>query len=513
VKRIKDVPFFSSFFSFFRKRIRTVTVFFVVSAHLFASGVTLTEIAGDIFNYRLDEAFRKIQLSANPGGLSALRDEEKAYALALYLMHKGLYGEALDEMTKSGAPETDKWKNYISVMKEIAAGFEAENIAGFNVRFYNRDKVMLPYLRKVLPEISRAMKRIFGFRPGGVVLEIYPDREKFLKASTLSEDELERSGTVAIAKFGRLMILSPRLLPYGYAWQDTVCHEYIHHIIGNFTGMNIPLYLNEGIASTFEILWRKSAPELEPSVKSELARAKADGFIEFEKFERGMPSLENQKDVALAFAEVNYLVYGMFAEGGAKKIKKFLAGCGESGFEKSFIANFSGVDDYMASYWRNVKNNEWVYSGSSPDFIFWKEDDDFLPLSIKDYMRLGDRLRMTGKYALAIGQYAKAEKLEPGNALVMIKIAKTYRSSGNSEKAGEYFAKAALVSPDDFVCLVSRADFFIEEGKYAEGASLILKALERNPFYKKGYEELHKIYLKTGQKKEAARCAALMEML
>ncbi|MCD6311813.1 MAG: hypothetical protein J7M11_05080 [Elusimicrobia bacterium] len=495
MKKIKDVPFF----------ILSVWIFAHAGA-LSASSAAFTEIVRNIFNYRLEAAAVKLQKSS-------LTEQEKAYARSLYFMHKGLYREAHDEMTKSAPPSRDRWVNYISGMKKIAEGFESENIAGFNVRFYPRDKVMLPYLRKNLPKISRSMKKIFGFRSDGVVLEIYPDKKKFLKASTLSEDEQERSGTVAIAKFSRLMILSPRLLPYGYRWQDTVCHEYVHHIIGNLTAMDIPLYMNEGIARTFETLWRESAPGLELSVKNQLARAKKDGFIEFEKFERGMPSLENQKDVALAFAEVNYLVYGMFSDGGAKKIKKMLAGCGERGFEKSFEKYFAPVDDYMASYWKKIKNNKWTYSGAPPDFIYWKEDDDFLPLAIKDYMRLGDRLRMRGKNSLALAQYAKAEKLEGKNPLVLIKTAKTLAVSGDRKKAEQYFEKAAEVSPDNFVCLVSRADFYIEDGKWSKSIPLIRRALERNPFYKKGYEQLYKIYMKTGKKKKAAECAAFLKAL
>ncbi|MDO9513023.1 MAG: hypothetical protein Q7J59_00235 [Elusimicrobiota bacterium] len=481
-----------------------ISVFLLFAVCAVFSGVTFQDVARDIFNYRLEQAREQI---------GALKDEEKSYARALYLMHKGLYSEAHDEMSKSGAAGDDRWKEYISAMKEIGAGFESENIAGFNVRFYPRDKVMLPYLREKLPKINRAMKRIFAFSPDGVTLEIYPDRESFLKASTLSAEELERSGTVAIAKFSRLMILSPRLLPYGYRWDDTVCHEYIHHIVGNFTGMNIPLYLNEGIARTFETLWRKASPELGAPVKNQLARAKEEGFIEFKKFERGMPSLESQKDVALAFAEVNYLVYGMFESAGAKKIKQMLIGCGQEGFEKSFERYFGPLEDYMSSYWENMRANEWIRQGASPDFIYWKEDDDFLSLSIKDYMRLGDRLRSAGKYSLALQQYGKAEALEPENTLVLVKTAKTLAASGNREKAEEYFARAALIAEDDFVCLVSRADFFISGGRYEESAPLLLKALERNPFYRKGYEQLYDIYMKTGEKEKAAEYATILEML
>ncbi|MFH2084062.1 MAG: hypothetical protein ABII20_01880, partial [Candidatus Omnitrophota bacterium] len=81
------------------------------------SGVTLQGVVRDIFNYRLDQAREQI---------GALKAEEKSYARALYFMHKGLYGEAHDEMSKSGAPADDRWKEYISAMKEIGAGFESE---------------------------------------------------------------------------------------------------------------------------------------------------------------------------------------------------------------------------------------------------------------------------------------------------------------------------------------------------------------------------------------------------
>ncbi|PIX16035.1 MAG: hypothetical protein COZ72_02115 [Elusimicrobia bacterium CG_4_8_14_3_um_filter_50_9] len=499
MKKLRTSPF-----SPFSRKSTPVTFLFILFLCAAASGVSFQNTLSDIFNYRLEEAAEKIK---------GLKAEEKHYARALYLMHRGLYSEAHDEMIRSGAPAGDRWRDYIAGMKDIGDGFETEHIAGFNVRFYIRDRVMLPYLRQKLPLISRAMKRIFAFSPGGVVLEIYPDREKFLKASTLSREELERSGTVAIAKFSRLMILSPRLLPYGYRWDDTVCHEYTHHIIGNFTEMDIPLYLNEGIARTFENLWRKDSPELEAPVKNQLARAKSEGFIEFKKFERGMPSLENQKDVALAFAQVNYLVYGMFEKGGAKKIQQMLIGCGREGFEKSFESSFGPLDVYLASYWEEMRGNEWVWKGASPDFIYWKEDDDFLSLSIRDYMRLGDRLRSAGKYSLALHQYGKAEALEPENTLVLVKTAKTLAASGDREKADEYFARALRIAEDDFVCLAARADFLISGGRYEESAPLLLRALERNPFYRKGYEQLHGIYVKSGERRKAAEIAAFLEML
>ena len=157
---------------------------------------------------------------------------ERNFAEGLYFLYSGDYENALKNLEK--APTTGggfDWKEYAKTMLLITNDFISQKIDGFIVRFSPRDRIMMKYLEKVLSKINKSMEKYFGEVAEDVVLEIYPDRESFIKASLLTEEELERSGTVAISKFNRLMILSPRLLPYGYDWQDTVCHEYIHRII------------------------------------------------------------------------------------------------------------------------------------------------------------------------------------------------------------------------------------------------------------------------------------------
>ncbi|MFH1353221.1 MAG: hypothetical protein ABIH68_06600 [bacterium] len=457
------------------------------TVNIFASD--FNEVLKVIFNYQMETAQEKLKKAK-------LTESERNFAEGIYFFYEGEYGKSLERLNRAPIASEFDWREHVRGMQEISAGFEQEKISGFLVRYQPADRIMLPYLRDLMPLINRRMKRIFGMKADGIVLEIYPDKEKFLTASLLSEEEQKRSGTVAISKFNRLMILSPRLLPYGYNWRDTVSHEYIHCIIGHKTALNIPLYLNEGIARTCESLWREKEVSLDPAVKSTLGLAKETGFIPFEKFKRGMPSLPNQEEVSLAFAEVNYMVFSLIEKYGFKKLSGLLTGAGLLGFENAFRKQYGPLDEFLADYWSALKNNDWQYSGVLPDFIYWEKTDEFALFSVRDFIRLGDRLRMKKEFPLALLQYKKAEVKEPENSIVLVKIAKTYEAMKEFAKAEKYFSRALAAGPDNFVCLTSFSRFLFNKERFEECIPLLKKALDRNPFYGEGYKMLAEIYKK-----------------
>jgi len=490
------------------KKAGLVCVLFTIYCLLFTGGYAsdFNEILKDIFNYQMKTAQKKMKKAE-------LTESERNFTEGIYLFHEGKYSGALKKLNKSPVASEFNWEEHIRGMQEISAGFRQEKMSGFIVRLYPADRIMLPYLRELLPEINRRMKQIFGMKATGVVLEIYPDKEKFLTASLLTEEEQKRSGTVAISKFNRLMLLSPRLLPYGYNWRDTVCHEYIHYIIGHKTALNITLYLNEGIARTCESLWRKKEVSLDAAVKNTLARGKEDGFIPFEKFKRGMPSLPNQAEVSLAFAEVNYMVVSLIENYGLKKLSAMLSAAGRQGFDNGFREHFGPLDEFLTGYWSVLKNNDWKYRGVLPDFIYWEKTDELAFFSIRDFIRLGDRLRMEKEFSLALRQYKKAEVKEPENSAVLVKIAKTYEAMNEFDKAEKYFLRALASGPDNFVCLTSFSRFLYGKERFEECIPLLKKALDRNPFYREGYRMLAEIYEKIGKPREVKKYRKMMGLL
>ncbi len=70
----------------------------------------------------------------------------------------------------------------------------------------------------------------------------------------------QTTGTVAVAKWGRITLLSPRASHHGYAWRDTLAHELTHLAVTRATRDLAPLWLQEGVAKREEVRWRAVGP-------------------------------------------------------------------------------------------------------------------------------------------------------------------------------------------------------------------------------------------------------------
>src|SRR5207245_617002 len=64
-----------------------------------------------------------------------------------------------------------------------------------------------------------------------------------------------------LCKYNRLMITSPRALLRGYAWLDTLSHEFVHYLVTRKGRNAVPIWLQEGLAKFLETRWR-GAPGL-----------------------------------------------------------------------------------------------------------------------------------------------------------------------------------------------------------------------------------------------------------
>jgi hypothetical protein len=87
-------------------------------------------------------------------------------------------------------------------------------------------------------------------------------RDQFsLSAMTgLAYEAARTTGTVAIAKWGRVIMISPRAPSLGYAWRDTLAHELTHLALSRGTLDRAPLWLQEGVAKREETRWRAPLP-------------------------------------------------------------------------------------------------------------------------------------------------------------------------------------------------------------------------------------------------------------
>lgn len=170
-----------------------------------------------------------------------------------------------------------------------------------------KDELLQPIALQALEAAYQSIGAAFEYQPRRkIVVDVLHDAKGLASVSTLTAKEIETSGTIAICKFNRLMITSPKALARGYSWLDTLSHELLHLVISEKSHNNVPVWLHEGLAKYNETRWRgPPGLALEPSSENLLAAAlKKDKLITFEQMHPSMAKLPSQEDAALAFAEV-----------------------------------------------------------------------------------------------------------------------------------------------------------------------------------------------------------------
>src|SRR5262245_44494901 len=281
------------------------------AAEAHASKMTLDEVADGfraIEHWRIDEA-RQIaeralrELPDNPLTLALLGEVK---------MHMSDYrgaSEMFQKAREAGAPNEILGSMSIAEATRIATdGYEEHITDHFIIRYVpGKDEILLPYAVDTLEKARDRIGELLGWRPESrVVVEVYPSAGTLAQVSTLTKQEIEASGTIALCKWNRLMITSPRAVTFGYAWRDTLAHELTHLIIGGASRNTVPIWLHEGIAKFAESAWHGEPGDgLSVEQQQSLREAAKKGkLIPFEKMHPSMAKLKSQDETALAFAEV-----------------------------------------------------------------------------------------------------------------------------------------------------------------------------------------------------------------
>lgn len=123
------------------------------------------------------------------------------------------------------------------------------------------DLALAPLLAKAfgssLPKIEAELG---GRLPRPLRIDVVRDLFSLSAVSGLPLEAAETTGTVAIAKFGRVTFLSPRAIAGGFPWEDTVAHEITHLVISKASYDRAPLWLQEGVAKREETRYRAPRP-------------------------------------------------------------------------------------------------------------------------------------------------------------------------------------------------------------------------------------------------------------
>jgi hypothetical protein len=178
------------------------------------------------------------------------------------------------------------------------------------------DRALAPLLIDTVAQARAALTRDLGVdwpRPTRVV--VVRDLLSLSAMTGLPYESAQTTGTVAVAKWGRVTLLSPRASHHGYPWRDTIAHELTHLAVTRASADRAPLWLQEGVAKREEIRWRDPGPfDDRPPPEAVVQRGAELGLgVPLDKLGPSIAMLPSADAATIAFAEVTSFV-GFYAD-------------------------------------------------------------------------------------------------------------------------------------------------------------------------------------------------------
>lgn len=415
----------------------------------------------------------------------------------------------------------------------------------FIVRAPAVDAVLLPYALEALEATYRALHDDLGFEAElPVRIEFYRSPSDLASVSSLSQAEVARTGTIALCKWARLMVTSPRALATGYPWLDTINHEFVHYAVSALTHDRAPVWLQEGLAKFLERRWREPAGgRIPPAMEHLLAKALRSGkLISFEAMHPSMAKLPSAEDATLAFAEVANAVAYLHAQAGMPGLRAALKRVADGADAREAVATAAGVTwPEFERGWRaymvaqkyktfpsidipttHIRKDSAIASQRKPS------EEEALTSASKTnagapfrYLRLGNMFLRRNRPRAAVLEYEKGSKAAVptgragGNALAgwlfPVKLGRTYLALGEPDRALKALGPVQTVFPDLPWPRVIAGQALLAKNEPASAIVELRAALATNPFDPEAHCALADAYAKVqsaGQSSPGAELVA-----
>jgi hypothetical protein len=197
------------------------------------------------------------------------------------------------------------------------------------VRFQDDgDEALFPFIVETVVAAREALTRDLGVDwPKPTRITVVRDHLSLSAMTGLPYESARTTGTVAVAKWGRVTMLSPRASRHGFQWRDTLAHELTHLAVTRATADRAPLWLQEGVAKGHETRWRAPGPfDDRPPVDALVRRGmelKLD--LPLDKLGPSIAMLPSADAAMVAFAEVTSFVRFYATTAGERALPRLFA--------------------------------------------------------------------------------------------------------------------------------------------------------------------------------------------
>lgn len=350
-------------------------------------------------------------------------------------------------------PETPESTRLLDLSRRCArataGGYVVEDRErGVWIRFQDsQDEVLAPLLIDVAATARQTMFEDLGVDlPRPLRIDLVRDLFSLAAVSGLPLEAAETTGTVAVARWGRVTMLSPRAARLGYPWQDTLAHEITHLVLSRGSRDFAPLWLQEGIAKREEARWRPARPHDARNDADAIAReALLTGrSIGIDKIGPSIAMLPTASDARISYAEVESFMSFWIEQNGRHAFTLLLLDLkGLSTRQTDEV--MQSVTGYPLSYWITLWQKHLLDLPAPPPEQVHAEDGSG---EVVQSVRLGDLLSGHDHVAHASRYFERAVEQAPDKSAIRFRAAASRLALGEGSHA-----EAQLGTLDDLSSL------------------------------------------------------------
>lgn len=383
-----------------------------------------------------------------------------------------------------------------------------------------KDTLLAPYALGALEKAYAGLTKDLGVQPAAKIrVEVYDSAKSLAHVSPLTVEQIKASGTIALCKYSRLMITSPKALLRGYPWLDTLSHEFTHYLVTQKGRNTVPIWLQEGLAKFLETRWRgppgMAVDEMSLTLLREAARKKQ--LIPFARMHPSIAMLPTQEQAALAFAEVEAAMRLLYQRGGQQALTELVAGMASGMTDEQAVAQAYGksfrefeadwraeVSKPRSAKGRPVEQKKLVFKEDAkgktePPALVASPHASELEAGdaeTKRAIRLGDIFYARLRWAAAAHEYGRARSRLPRDITqVTRRYAFCQARLGRFVEAEMALAKAVEEDPEDEAAQVLYGSVLRELKKFDKAKIALDAGIAVDPFD----PDLHQIYLGIAQ--------------
>lgn len=424
---------------------------------------------------------------------------------------EGRYKEAISHLERAGVDDSPG--SYLRLAKDTQAAVAQHKTVESEHFIFSfppgKDAILGPWGLETLEAQRRALEQVFGYAPPGKVrVEVVEDAPELARLSTLTLEQIQTTGTIAICKFNKLIITSPKAVASGYDWQDTLAHEFTHLVVTQLGRNTVPIWLQEGFAKYFESSWRGTPGlDLLPATRALLGvRIRADKLVTFAQMHPSMAMLPSAEDAETAFAEVYFAVDFIYREKGAPALRQIVTAMAKGQSDQAAVGaamggiSFSQFEQRWLAYLKKQPFPKVLIPRTDTRPVLKKKGEkderpqkgneisftDFAHVTepkAREHAHLGELFRERDRNGAAAEEYGKAHSLV-GDKYESIsnKYALSLLALNRLDAAVEVLKGSLTLHPGAPQTHVHLARIYLAQGDFQNAKTAYLDALGEDPF-------------------------------